>query len=163
MGTYPASDGQINLAAPTQRMWESLCTVLSADALFADPRFLTAKDRATERDEVKAAIAHVTQEFSINDLVERLNSVGVPCGPINSIGDAFEDPQVKHLGMVVPAPHPELGDINLVRSPINLSRHPHPEAFDSAAPDPGQHSDAVLESFGFSDEEIAMLKRAEAI
>ena len=161
MGTYPASDGQINLAAPTQRMWERLCTALAADDLFADERFISAKQRAKARREVKAAISEVTKTLTVEELVERLNAEGVPCGPINTIGEAFEDPQVRHLDMVMQATHPELGDINLVRSPINLSAHPHPKKFTSAAPDPGEHTETVLKSFGFTPAEIAELEQAE--
>ena len=163
MGTYDASDGQINLAAPTQRMWSRLCTALDAPELFADERFLTTKDRAKKRSEVKAAINAITRTYSVEQLVARLNKQSVPCGPINTIGEAFEDPQVKHLAMVVPAMHPELGEINLVRSPINLSAHSHPKQFARAAPDPGEHTQSVLKQFGFSDTEIAQLAKEEAI
>ena len=78
---------------------------------------------ARETDErLNEAVGEVTRRFTTAELVERLNRVGVPCGPIYSIGEAFEDPQVKHLKMTRPAPHKDLGDIDLVRSPINLSR-----------------------------------------
>jgi len=163
MGTYEASDGQVNLAAPTQRMWERLCAGLDADELYRDTRFLTAKNRAQKRADVKAAINEITRRFSVAELIERLNKQGVPCGPINSIGDAFEDPQVQHLAMTLPANHSELGDIDLVRSPINLSAQPHPERFASAAPDPGEHTASVLQQFGFSSAEIQSLVEQEAI
>jgi len=163
MGTYPASDGLVNIAAPTQRMWERLCSALDANALFADKRFTTARDRAQARLQVKTALEAVTQTFSIEELVKRLNSAGVPCGPINTIGQAFEDPQVLHLKMAQPAPHAELGDILLVRSPINLSGFPHPDAFARAAPDVGQHTQQILAQFGFSEADIAVLQSAEAI
>ena len=61
----------------------------------------------------------------------------MPCGPINTIKEAFDNAQVKHLGMAVPAPHPEMGDLNLVRSAINLSDFPHAPSLQRAAPDPG--------------------------
>ncbi|MEM7218781.1 MAG: CaiB/BaiF CoA-transferase family protein [Pseudomonadota bacterium] len=163
MGTYPASDGQVNLAAPTQRMWERLCKALGADALFADPEFLSVRDRASKRDATRAAIAAVTARFTVAELIERLNAAGVPCGPINTIGEAFEDPQVRHLCMATPVTHAELGDIDIVRSPINLSAFPHPPRFDSAAPDPGQDTEGVLASFGLDADEIAALREASAI
>ena len=89
--------------------------------------------------------------------MQRLNPVGVPCGPIYDIGQAFADPQVRHLRMTRMAKHPTLGEINLLRSPINLSANPHPQHFERAAPDPGQHSAELLREADFSDAEIASL------
>ena len=106
-------------------------------------------------NDITAPIA--IQEFS------KLNAAGVPCGPVNNIGEAFEDAQVKHLKMAKPAPHPELGEVDLIRSPINLSAFPQPEAFDHAAPDPGQDSESVLREAGYSAERIAQFKAAGVI
>jgi crotonobetainyl-CoA:carnitine CoA-transferase CaiB-like acyl-CoA transferase len=105
----------------------------------------------------------VTEQFSIAELVEKLNAAGVPCGPINDIGAAFEDPQVQFLGMAKPAPHPELGDLNLIRSPINLSAFPQAAAFDRAAPDPGADTEAVLADAGYAPERIAEFKKAGVV
>ena len=65
--------------------------------------------------------------------------------------------------MAKPAAHPELGAVNLIRSPINLSGFPQPEAFDHAAPDPGHDSESVLEEAGYSAERIAQFKDAGVI
>jgi crotonobetainyl-CoA:carnitine CoA-transferase CaiB-like acyl-CoA transferase len=51
----------------------------------------------------------ITAQYSVTDLVQRLNEAGVPCGPINTVKEAFENPQVKHLGMSVPVSHQTLG------------------------------------------------------
>ena len=163
MGTFDASDGQVNIAAPTQRMWQSLCSALDASQLFADPRFLTAHERGTKRAEVKSAINEITRSFTQAELIERLNAEGVPCGGIFSIGEAFEDKQVKHLEMVTPAPHPELGELKLVRTPINLSGFPDGVPLTRAAPDPGEHTHSLLKDFGFSEAEVTALESSGAI
>ena len=95
--------------------------------------------------------------------MEILNAAGVPCGPINDIGQAFDDPQVRHLHMAIPAPHSELGDLNLIRSPINLSRFPQPARFRRAAPDPGADSVELLVELGIDQARIAALKDAGVI
>ena len=105
----------------------------------------------------------LTARFTVAELVARLNPVGVPCGPVYTIGQAFEDPQVRHLRMTRPAAHPVLGSIDLLRSPINLSSCPHPASFDCAAPDPGQHSEALLRELGFEPEAIATMKAEGAV
>ena len=112
---------------------------------------------------MNAAVETVTRRFTTAQLVERLNAVGVPCGPIYDIGAAFEDAQAKHLRMTTPAPHPKLGDVQLVRTPINLSGFPHADRFHHAGPDPGEHSAEVLLEFGLDEGQIARLMAAGAI
>ena len=65
--------------------------------------------------------------------------------------------------MTRPAPHPALGDVQLVRSPINLSALPHPEAFHHAAPDPGEHTVELLNEFGVDTAAIERLKNEGVI
>ena len=163
MGVYEASDGLINLAASTQRMWVNLCTTLGADDLFNDPDYVDVRSRVRHKQKLNTDVNTLTKRFTTHDLVERLNAVGVPCGPIHDIGQAFEDPQTQHLRMTRPAPHRELGDLNLVRSPINLSRFPHPEAFHHAAPDAGENTQELLREFGYDDAAIDTLKEQGAI
>ena len=157
MGTFVAKDGAVNIAAPTQRLWERFCEALDAQSLLADPAYQRARDRAAKIATLKPAMEAITSQLSVIELVDRLNSVGVPCGPINTVGEAFDDAQVQYLGMAKPAPHPELGDLGLIRSPINLSAAPQPARFDRAAPDPGQDSVDVLTALGLSAEEIEAL------
>ncbi|MCW5659950.1 MAG: CoA transferase [Burkholderiaceae bacterium] len=159
MGTYRARDGLVNLAASSQKMWEALCEALDAQELAADPAFADTAARNRNRHALDAALQAVTAHFSVDELVRRLNPAGVPCGPIHDIGQAFADPQVRHLRMTRPAEHPQLGRIQLLRSPINLSAHAHAEAFERAAPEAGQHSAQVLREFGFDDAEIRALNQ----
>ncbi|TSP13677.1 CaiB/BaiF CoA transferase family protein [Cupriavidus campinensis] len=160
MGTYRCRDGVVNIAASTDRMWSHFCHALGADALLADTSLHSAAGRNAQRERLDAAINACTAAFTAADLTERLNAVGVPCGPVFDIGQAFEDPQVQHLRMTRPADHPELGPLALLRSPINLSAAPHPERFFSAAPDPGAHTDAILRDLGYDDARIAQFRDA---
>jgi crotonobetainyl-CoA:carnitine CoA-transferase CaiB-like acyl-CoA transferase len=157
MGTFRARDGLVNIAASTQKMWDALCEALDARQLAVHPDYASADLRNRNRYALEDTLNAVTQRFSAADLVQRLNPAGVPCGPIYDIGQAFADPQVRHLRMTRVAEHPTLGEVNLLRSPINLSANPHPERFDRAAPDPGQHSAELLREADFSDAEIASL------
>ncbi|MGD8831692.1 MAG: CaiB/BaiF CoA-transferase family protein [Pseudomonadales bacterium] len=163
MGTFRAKDGPFNLAAPSQRLWERMCEALEAKDLEENASYRTGRDRAAHKDELLRDINAVTERFTTDELVERLNAAGVPCGPINDIGQAFEDPQVRHLKMAKMAPHATLGDVGLIRSPINLSRFPQSETFDRAAPDPGEDSEAILRDAGYSPERIAEFKAAGVI
>lgn len=157
MGTFEAKDGYVNIAAFGDVMWTRFCDALDAKALFEHPDYPNPKARMEKRAQIKSDMSEVTKLFNVTELVERLNTAGVPCGPINNIGQAFEDQQVKHLKMAKPAPHPKLGEVALVRSPINLSAFPQSSEFDRAAPDTGEDSAAVLASFGYTSEVIEHL------
>ncbi|HSW25521.1 MAG TPA: CoA transferase, partial [Burkholderiaceae bacterium] len=159
MGTFRARDGLVNLAASTQKMWDALCDALDAHHLARQPEFASTELRNRNRLALEGALNAVTQRFSAAELVQCLNPVGVPCGPIYDIGQAFEDPQVQHLRLTRAAEHPTLGRVNLLRSPINLSANPHPQSFERAAPDPGQHSAELLREADFSDAEIVSLMK----
>ena len=157
MGTFTSKDGLVNIAAPSQRLWQRFCEALGAKTLFDHPDYQHGRDRASHKERLKAEMNQVLATFTTAELVQKLNAVGVPCGPINDIGEAFEDPQVKHLGMAKPASHPELGDIHLLRSPINLSAFPESARFARAAPDPGQDSSEVVADFGIASDRIERL------
>lgn len=157
MGTYEAKDGHVNIAAFGEVMWQRFCDALDAQDLFNHPQYATAKERIEKNDRLKVDMTGVTKQFSVAELVDRLNTEGVPCGPINTIGEAFEDEQVKFLRVAKPADHPTLGEINLIRSPINLSAFPQSDRFDNAAPDTGQDTQTALASFGIDNARIAAL------
>lgn len=158
MSTFRARDGQVNIAASTPGMWAGFCKALGADALRDHPDYQSVESRTAHRRQINEAVNAVTERFTIDELVTKLNAAGVPCGPIYSIGQAFEDPQAKHLRMTRPVRHKVLGEMQLLRSPINLSAFAHPEAFERAAPDNGEHTTELLRELGYDDQAIEKMK-----
>jgi len=163
MNTYQAKDGPVNISASTERMWKALCTVLNAEHLLSEPDFVGLPARLKNRAKLDVAIAEVTKNFTVADLVQKLNGVGVPCGPIYNMAEVFADPQMEYLRMTRPAHHAKLGTIDLVRSPLNFSAFPHADSFARAAPDAGEHSDAILSELGFTPEAVEALRAEGAI
>ena len=163
MGTFTCADGFVNIAAPTERMWASFLDAVEDDDLRHREEYASARDRIHHKQQLKVDMESAIASFSTLELVEKLNDAGVPCGPINDIKEGFDNPQAEFLRMQVPAPHADLGDVQLIRSPINLSRHAHPEAFHHAAPDPGEHSRDVLASFEIDEARIKSLVEEGAI
>lgn len=163
MGAFRCKDGHVNIAAPSDRMWKSFCGAVGADALYADERYDSVRKRRAAKADLNAEIEKAIADLPVDEVVAKLNTAGVPCGPIGDIQGGFENPQAKHLKMAKPASHGELGEVNLIRSPINLSGFPHPERFDHAAPDPGADSDRVLIEFGFAPNEIEELRASGAV
>ena len=163
MGVFDSANGQVNLAASTGKMWVNFCQALDAQALLERPEYQRGADRIRHRDQLNTDVNHLTHGFTTAELVERLNAVGVPCGPIYTVGEAFNDPQALHLQMTRSAPHSVLGDINLVRSPINLSACPTPDHFHNAGPAVGEHSAEILLELGYSRGEIEALMASGAV
>lgn len=163
MGTFESKDGLVNIGASGGRMWTSFCKSLGADELLTRPEYATPGGRGRNRQALQAEVNELTKRFTTADLVERLNAAGVPCGPINTIGEAFEDPQVKFLEMTRIAHHHEAGDLSLVRSPINMSAVPKQDEFHHAAPDTGEHSYEILREMGFDDARIEQFKASGAV
>ncbi len=163
MGTFPSRDGLVNVAASGGRMWGAFCTALGAEDLLANPDYVDPRSRARHKAQLRADVGTVTARFTTAELVEKLNAAGVPCGPINTIGEAFEDVQVQHLNMTRTAPHATLGDVRLVRTPINLSAVDQPAAFHHSAPDVGQHTDEILGELGYDAVRIAQLRETGVI
>jgi crotonobetainyl-CoA:carnitine CoA-transferase CaiB-like acyl-CoA transferase len=163
MGMFESHDGLVNVAASSGKMWAAFCRALGAEDLLARPEYADGRARARHKDQLRADVGAVTRRFTTAKLVEKLNAVGVPCGPINDIGQAFDDEQVRHLRMTRTAHHPSLGDLDLLRSPINMSAFEQPADFHHAAPDPGADTDEVLHEFGYDSDRIEQLRAAGAI
>lgn len=157
-GVFTTSDGYLNLAAIGQTMWKRLCEALEVPHLVQEPGFGSDPERVQNRDRVNAAIGAAFKIRTTAEWTERLLKASVPCGPIYTVDQMFEDPQVKHLGIARPMRHPELGDIEVVGLPMQFSRYPRSEGPLQPAPHQGDQTDAILVDLGYSPERIAALR-----
>jgi crotonobetainyl-CoA:carnitine CoA-transferase CaiB-like acyl-CoA transferase len=115
---FPAADGWIILTVGNDEQFRRFCNV--AGLVAADPRFVTNADRVINRAPLFAAIETACRGFARDDLLARLEAVGVPAGPINTVAEAFADPQVIARGMRVDVAH-DGGTLPIVRTPIRFS------------------------------------------
>ena len=163
MGVFDTADGLVNLAASTDKMFAAFCDAMQAEELSANAAYQTVDGRLRQREALWEKVNHLTSQHTTKELVDKLNAVGIPCGPINNIQEAFADQQVEFLSMTRQAHHEQLGDIDLLRSPINLSNHAQGEQFDRPGPELGEHSVEILQQLDYSDEQITELMHSGAV
>ena len=155
-GVFPTSDGNINIAASSARLWERFCEAIGKPEWKAKEEWKSQKGRSADRKTINAAIGEVTRTKPAAHWIELFESNGIPCGPIYSIDQVFADPQVKHLGMARTMHSPVVGQKQVVASALTISgfskdiRLPTPEA--------GSSTDAVLRGVGYSDAELADMR-----
>jgi formyl-CoA transferase len=159
-GVYKTADGHINIASTGQKIWERFCKAIDAPEMLENPAYANAATRSKNRDALNAEIDRHTIARTSAEWIERLNAEGVPCGPIYSIDQTFADPQVKHLDIAQPVKK-KGKTMRLVGQPVTLSRTP--SRLVAWPPEIGEHTDAVLKEFGFKANEIAALRKANAI
>lgn len=161
MGMYKTMDGYLNLAASGGRLWEALCSELGAAEWLEDERFSSVSARKDNKAVLNLLIEERLSQDTTEHWVLRLNEVGVPCGPVNTVAEAFSDPQVQHLGIASPVSHPTAGEIKILRNATNLEGVSND--IRAASPLKGQHSEELLTQFGFSDEEIDSLSHSGVV
>ncbi|HUJ88000.1 MAG TPA: CoA transferase [Burkholderiales bacterium] len=152
---FRARDGWLTIGGANQANWERLARVLGAPEWLADERFGTNAERMKNLGAlvrlINAKLAHKT----MREWIGLLEAEGVPCGPINSIGDMVADPQALAREMVVELEHPRAGRTRALGLPIKFSATPGRVA--RPAPCFGEHTREVLGEFGFSAPEIGAL------
>ncbi|MFZ0486908.1 MAG: CaiB/BaiF CoA-transferase family protein [Arenicellales bacterium] len=145
---FPTVDGYVVIAVGNDGQFARLCRVLGCETLIEDRRFATNPARVSHREELIPVLVERTGMFNREDLLERLESNTVPAGPINTVEDVFNDPQVRHRRMMRPleAPATKAGNVPTVRTPIVFSQCEL--KLERAAPRLGENSAEVLAEVG---------------
>ena len=155
--TFATADGHVILAVGNDAQFGRFCELAGCGALADDARFAANRDRVANRAALVPLLEPLLRQRTTHAWVEALEAAGVPCGPINRLGEVFADPQVRHRGMRIDLPHALAGSVPLVANPIRLSASPLEYA--SAPPLLGQHTDEILhELLGLPQAELARLR-----
>jgi crotonobetainyl-CoA:carnitine CoA-transferase CaiB-like acyl-CoA transferase len=160
----PCADGFFILAVGNDVQYQRFCAFAGAPELATDPRFASNAQRVRNRAALTALLQALTPAKTQAEWVAGLEKAGVPCGPVNTIDQVFEDPQVQSRGMRIAMPHPLAGKgaVDLIGNPIKLSQTP--VDYRRAPPVLGEHTEEVLrELLDMADAEIQSLRRAAVI
>ena len=145
---FTVADGYIIIATGNDSQYQKLCGVLGAPELAKDPRYIDNKSRLANRAELIGKLTALTLKFKMQDLADKLEAVGVPAGPINNLDQVFDDPHVKHRGMLLnlPSAYAKSGHIPGIRTPIMVDGKPM--ASGHTAPRLGEHTAEILREIG---------------
>ncbi|GAA5235441.1 CoA transferase [Verticiella sediminum] len=153
---FAAADGHLIVAVGNDGQYRAYCNAIGRPELGTDPRYATNRGRITNRDALIPVLEEIMKTGKRDEWLARLEAAGVPCGPINTIDQVFEDPQVKHREIWRTLPHPTGGTAPTTASPIRLSETP--VEYRNAPPLLGQHTEEVLrEVLGWDAERIERL------
>ncbi|CAH0130952.1 Acetyl-CoA:oxalate CoA-transferase [Peribacillus sp. Bi96] len=159
--SFATKDMDIILAVANDGLWEKCCRALDWKDLLDDSRFAKNDNRVARRTELVAIISERLITFDSKEVFEKLDGVGVPCGPIHTIDQILNHPQVEAREMMIDIEHPNVKDLKVPGFPVKLSETPsnvrrHPPLL-------GEHTDEVLGELGYSSTQIEELKRGKVI
>jgi len=161
---YETSDGWLQLAAVTEEQWRNLCTVLRLPELADDPRFVDAKARDANRNELERLLGERFKDRTAITWMRLLGDLDVPSEvPVDPKGGEipFFDADNERLGLVAEYEHPILGTMRQYGSLIDLSETPTRAR--SAPPMVGQHTQEILGELGYTSDEMDELKGERAV
>jgi formyl-CoA transferase len=148
---YKTKDGYVNVA-PMPAMWARLCKALGREEWITHPDYATREVRRKRGREINAEVAAIIAEMDTATVIAKLDAAEVPCGPINTIDQAYADPQAKHLKLTQTVTATDGKPMTLPRQPFTLSRTP--SKLMRRTPEFAEHTDELLAEFGFSAADI---------
>jgi crotonobetainyl-CoA:carnitine CoA-transferase CaiB-like acyl-CoA transferase len=147
--SFVASDGHLIVAVGNDGQFQRYCEVLDVPELGVDERFVTNRLRVQNRDQLVPLLQARMLTRGKDEWLQLLEQAGVPAGPINTVAEVFDEPQILAREMRVNIPHALNPELELVGNPIKLSRTP--VIYDRAPPQLGEHTQEVLDSLSLDD------------
>jgi crotonobetainyl-CoA:carnitine CoA-transferase CaiB-like acyl-CoA transferase len=158
---FAASDAPLMVAVGSDGLWRRFTAATGLDDLTDDPRYATNPDRVRNRDTLRPRIEKALALRTSAEWTGLLAAAGVPAGPVNTVPEALEHPQVLARDMVVELDHPVAGKLKTLGSPVKLSATP--PTLRRPPPVLGQHTDEILAEAGLTAPQIAALREQGVI
>ncbi len=158
--SFATADGHLVVALLTDdpAAWRAFCGAIKRDDLAQDQRFIDNDSRLRNHHLLEPLLVELFRSLPTRHWLARLEAAHVPCGPINTVAQVAEDPQVAHRGMLTEIPHPRLGSWRVANTPFALSGgRTGPQG---PSPALGEHTRPVLsEWLGLSNRELEALRK----
>ena len=158
---FATSDGSIIIAAGNDSLFVKMCEALGRHDMAANPEYKSNALRQKSQKKLKQEIESVLKANTTDHWIAVVSKGGVPCGPVNTLAEAMDNPQVKHRGIRTVVDHPVHGPIEQVRNPLMFSRTP---VVHRPAPGFGTDTDEVLRTeLGLTLQAVAALRELEVL
>ena len=160
---FVAGDGLpfvIHLSSP-EKFWVGLTDAVGRPEMRDDARFADRPARTQHYDELHDLLADAFAAAPRDEWISRLREEDVPCSPLNTLEEVFQDPQVQALGMSIDLERPGGTPVRVAGSAIRLSATP--PTYDLRPPLLGEHNEEVLQSLGYDADAIKQLVNSEAV
>lgn len=160
--SYRVKDGHIAIAAVgPERFWVNLCKAIDHEDFITDPRFDTNQKRTENSEQLVAIMEDILKQRTVKEWIDRLVAADVPCGPVNTIEQALNEPQVLDQNMVVDIEF-QGERVKMAGSPIKMSGTPIPMY--NSPPLLGEHTDQILSTLlRYDTEKIEKLRQEKVI
>lgn len=159
---FKASDRYFAFAVGNDGQWRRFCQAVERSAWIEDDRFSTNTARVENRETLIPLLDELFAQRTVDEWLSKLEEIGIPAAPINTIDRVFAEPQVQARGMRVEIPHPTVGTLSMVGSPLNISTAPPQVRY----PPPllGQHTDKILQTvLNYDETTIQSLRQAGVV
>jgi formyl-CoA transferase len=152
---FRAADGFVNVVILNPDQYRKFCNALGDNDLVTEPRFATNPARLANHPDFKARVEAALSKRPVAEWVERLIAAGIAAGPIYEFDQVFDDPQVRHVGMVREVDQPGLGTVRMLGFPFAVGGRRPPVT--RPAPRLGEHTREVLGELGISASDVDRL------
>jgi len=152
---FEAKDGWVVIGVGNDSLWQRFCKAIGKEELINHPKYKTNKTRVENYDELKKILTEWTKSLSVAEIIKILREAGVPCGPVNTVKNVVEDPNVNYRGMIVEVDQPKVGKVRTAGNPLMFSFLKRRKYTPSPAPLLGEHTREVLRSLlGYDEKKI---------
>ncbi len=160
-GAFPTLDGWLIAGGSKEKFWRRMAIAMERADLLQDPRFTSFEDRLVNKQAFMDEVDRTLSQRPTAHWLTVLEEAGVPCGPVNSVAEAMQDPQVIARNLVFEVEQPAFGAVTQVASPVRVGQEPHRR---QPAPALGEHTRAVLQGLlGYSESRVEALAEAGVV